>query len=113
MSSRSGVTGFANSMASGEADLGQMPIISLLKEVDAYAVKVFDKSTKTTYELQRLELRSDYNKRPDWTRLREREVLLTGFLRRIEEVQKDLADMNRADFAALSLVWGNGDGWSP
>ena len=100
-------------MASDESYIGILPIVSLLEDVDAYAGKVFDLSAKTIKDLQRVEqLKSDRGEVTDWRMLGDREVFLTGFLRKIEEVQEDLTDMRRADWPALSLVWGNGSGES-
>jgi hypothetical protein len=100
-------------MASDESYIGTLPIVSLLEDVDAYAGSVFDMSAKTINDLQRIEkFKSDRGELVDWRKLGEREVLLTSFLRRIEEVQEDLTDRRRSDFAALSLVWGTGTGES-
>ncbi len=98
-------------MASDDSYTGTLPIVSLLEDVDAYAGRVFDMSAKTINDLQRVEkFKSDRGESVDWRKLGEREVTLSGFLRRIEEVQEDLTDMRRGDFAALSLVWGSGTG---
>lgn len=98
-------------MASDESDIGTLPIVSLLEDVDAYASKVFDLSAKTIKDLQRVEqLKSNRGQVTDWKTLGEREILLVEFLHEIEEVQKDLTDMRTADWPALSLVWGNGSG---
>ncbi len=111
MSYRSSGSTFASSMASDDSYTGTLPIVSLLEDVDAYAGRVFDMSAKTINDLQRVEkFKSDRGESVDWRKLGEREVTLSGFLRRIEEVQEDLTDMRRGDFAALSLVWGSGTG---
>ena len=101
-------------MASEGVRSGPMPIVSLLEDVDAYAGRVFDSSAKTIDELQRMEqVKRDLRKHVDWKKLDEREMLLTNFLRRIEGAQQKLTNMRSGDFPALSLVWGNGAGWSP
>lgn len=114
MSNRSSASTFDSTMASDESYIGTLPIVSLLEDVDTYAGVVFDLSAKTIKDLQRIEqLRSDRGQVANWTKLGEREVLLTDFLRRIEDVQEELKDMRRADWPALSLVWGDGTGESP
>ncbi len=101
-------------MASEEPYLGQMPIFSLIEDVDACASRLFDNTASTLKDLQQAEqLKSDRGGRVDWTKLDQRERLLSSFLPRIREAQKDLSNMRGADFAALSLLWGNGDGMSP
>jgi len=113
MSYRSSGSTFVSSISSDGSYIGTVSIVLLLEDMDNYAGGVFDMSSKTIDELQRLEQgRSDRGEPVDWRKLGEREVLLTGFLRRIEKIQEGLADMRRGDFPALSIVWGNGAGES-
>jgi hypothetical protein len=100
-------------MASEESYIGTPPIVSLLEDVDTYAGIVFDVCAKTMKDLQTMEqLKSDRGQQVDWRKLGQREVLLTNFLRQIEDIQEDMTDIRRADFGALSLVWGSGAGQS-
>ena len=72
---------------------------------------VFDMTARTIRDLQNVEQHK--KGRGPWAnerQLKEREVLLSGLPRRIVKFQEEIADMRRADFAALSLVWGNGAG---
>jgi hypothetical protein len=113
MSYRSSGSTFRSSTASDESYIGTLPIVSLFEDIDAFAGSVFDSAAKTINDLARIEqLKSDRGQPVDWKKLGEREVLLTSFLRRIEELQEDVADTRRADFAALSLVWASGAGQS-
>jgi hypothetical protein len=98
-------------MASADLYAGTLPIISLLKDVTAYAENVFDLTAKTIGELQKVDqLRNERGEQSDWKRLSEREVLLTKFLHKLDDIQEDLVDFRRVDFAALSLVWGRSTG---
>jgi hypothetical protein len=98
-------------VASEESFVGTLPILSLLEDVDAYAGNVFDLTAKTIKHLQRMErLKSSRGELVEWRKLGEREVLLTRYLRCVEDFQKDLTNMRRADFAALSLIWESYDG---
>lgn len=100
-------------MASDESYLQTLPIVSLLKDVDAYAGRVFDIAAKTVNDLQTVEqLKSSRGEIADWKKLEDREVILAGLLRGIKNIQENLTEMRRADWVSLSLVWGNGIGRS-
>jgi hypothetical protein len=99
-------------MTSDESYISTLPLVSLIEDVDDYGRSVFDLSAKTIHDLQKAaEVKRDRHEVVDLRKLNEREVLLAGFLSRIENVQAKLTDMRRADFAALSLVWNNNTGW--
>jgi gamma-glutamyltranspeptidase len=91
--------------------VGTLPVVSLLEDAIAYAEEVFDIAAKTISDLQRLEqLKRDRGEQADWRRLGEREVLLSGFLRNVEDLRETLTDIRRADFVALTLVWSRSTG---
>lgn len=111
MSTRSSGSAFASSLTSDESYIGILPIVSLIEDVDAYAGSVFEVISKTINDLQTLErAKHDRGEVADWAKLNVREDLLSSFMHRTSECLDDISDMRKADFGALSLVWGNGAG---
>ena len=113
MSNRSSGSAFASSLASDESYIGTLPIVSLIEDTNAYTGSLFETTSKTINDLLKLDqLKSERGEIVDRGRSRERENLLSSFLHRIAEALDDISDMRKADFAALSMVWGNGAGES-